>query len=83
MNSPVAVPRPVAVFTQGSILRHVLVMTATGSIGLIAIFVVDLLSLLYIARLKDPALTAGIGFATQIRFVTISINIGLSIGEAA
>ena len=41
-------PRPRAVFTEGSILKHVLVMTATGSIGLVAIFVVDLLSLLYV-----------------------------------
>jgi putative MATE family efflux protein len=83
MNRPVATARSIAVFTQGSTLRHVLVMTATGSIGLIAIFVVDLLSLLYIARLKDPALTAGIGFATQILFFTISINIGLSIAVSA
>jgi putative MATE family efflux protein len=83
MNRPLAPAKPVAVFTQGSTLRHVLVMTATGSIGLIAIFVVDLLSLLYISWLKNPALTAGIGFATQILFFTISINIGLSIAVSA
>ena len=30
--------------TQGSIMRHVVVMTATGSIGLMAIFIVDFLN---------------------------------------
>ncbi len=76
-------PLPRAVFTQGSTLRHVLVMTATGSIGLMAIFVVDLLSLLYISRLGDPSLTAGIGFATQVTFLAVSLNIGMSIGVSA
>ena len=35
-------------FVTGSILRHVVVMSATGSVGLMAVFVVDLLSLLYV-----------------------------------
>ena len=76
-------PKPRAVFTEGSILRHVLVMTATGSVGLIAVFVVDFLSLLYISRLGDPQLTAGIGYASQISFLVVSINIGLSIAVTA
>ncbi len=76
-------PRPRAVFTEGSILRHVLVMTATGSIGLVAIFVVDLLSLLYVSWLNDASLTAGVGFATQILFFFVSINIGLTIAIGA
>jgi putative MATE family efflux protein len=76
-------PKPRAIFTEGSILRHVLVMTATGSIGLIAVFVVDLLSLLYISRLGDTNLTAGVGYASQILFVVVSINIGLSIAVSA
>lgn len=76
-------PKPRAVFTEGSTLRHVLVMTATGSIGLMAIFVVDLLSLLYISRLGDPALTAGVGFATQVLYLAMSLNIGMSIGVTA
>ncbi len=70
-------------FTEGSTMRHVLVMTATGSVGLMAIFVVDFLSLFYVARLKDPALTAAVGYATQILFFFISLNIGLSIAIGA
>ncbi|WP_244488650.1 hypothetical protein [Bosea sp. Leaf344] len=43
-----------AVFVTGSTMRHVAVMTATGSIGLMAIFLVDLLSLLYVSWLGRP-----------------------------
>jgi len=72
-----------AVFLEGSILRHVIVMTATGSVGLIAIFVVDLLTLIYISRLGNPNMTAGIGLATQLSFLFISLQIGLSIAVTA
>ncbi len=76
-----AIPR--AVFTEGSTMRHVLVMTAATSVGLMAIFAVDLLSLLYVSRLGDPKLTAAVGFATQVLFFSVSINIGLSIAIGA
>jgi putative MATE family efflux protein len=55
------------------------VMTGTATAGLIAIFIVDLVSLLYISWLNDPSLTAGVGLATVIMFLTISINVGLMI----
>ena len=42
-------PPQTAVFVSGSLMRHVAVMTGTGAIGLMAIFVVDLLSLLYVS----------------------------------
>ncbi|HEV2602807.1 MAG TPA: MATE family efflux transporter [Microvirga sp.] len=70
-------------FVTGSTFRHVVVMTATSSIGLIAIFVVDLLSLLYVSWLGDPRLTAGVGLATVVFFLTTSINVGLMIAVAA
>ncbi len=44
-----------AVFVSGSLMGHVAVMTGTGAIGLMAIFVVDLLSLLYVSWLGRPA----------------------------
>ncbi len=75
--------RPVAKFTQGSTMRHVIHMTATGSVGLMAIFAVDLLSLLYISMLKDDVLTAGVGFSALINFFALSINIGMMIGASA
>lgn len=82
--SPAAARAPEAPrFVTGSTMRHVLVMTATGSVGLIAIFVVDLLSLLYISWLGDPRLTAGVGLATIVLFLTTSINVGLMIAVGA
>ncbi len=48
-----------------------------------AIFVVDLLSLFYVARLQNPNLTAAVGFATQVLFFFISLNIGLTIAIGA
>jgi len=66
-------------FVVGSTMRHVLVMTGTGAAGLVSIFIVDLVSLLYISWLNDPSLTAGVGLATVVMFFTISINVGLMI----
>jgi putative MATE family efflux protein len=70
-------------FVTGSTMRHVVIMTATGSVGLVAIFVVDLLSLLYISWLGDPRLTAGVGLATIVLFFATSINVGLMIAVGA
>ena len=72
-----------AAFVSGSLMRHVAVMTGTGAIGLMAIFVVDLLSLLYVSWLGRPEATAGVGFATIVLYLMISINIGLMIAVAA
>lgn len=70
-------------FTRGSVLRHVLVMTGTGTVGILAVFVVDLLSLLYVSRLQQTDLTAAVGYATQVLFYPVSINIGLTIALTA
>jgi putative MATE family efflux protein len=72
-----------AVFLTGSTLRHVTVMTATASIGLIAIFVVDFLSLLYVSRLGRPEATAGVGYATIVLYLMVSFNVGLMIAVGA
>jgi len=84
MDAPrVENPRPAEAatprFVAGSTMRHVLVMTGTGAAGLIAIFIVDFISLLYISWLNDPSLTAGVGLATVVMFFTVSINVGLMI----
>ena len=70
-------------FTIGSTLRHVLVMTATGAAGLVAVFMVEFLTLLYISRLGDTDLTAAVGYASQVTFLLISTNIGLTIALGA
>lgn len=72
-----------AVFVSGSTLRHVAVMTATASVGLVAVFVVDLLSLLYVSRLGRPEATAGVGYATIVLYIMVSFNVGLMIAVTA
>jgi putative MATE family efflux protein len=74
---------PPAKFTQGSTMRHVIDMTVTGAIGLVAIFVVDLLNLFYIARLGEQELAAAIGYAGTVLFFLTSFGIGLSIAGTA
>lgn len=75
--------QPQAVFTSGSTMRHVLTMTATASVGLMAIFVVDMLNLFYISLLGVQELAAAVGFASTLMFFTLSIAIGLTIPCAA
>ncbi len=83
MNAPSA-PTPLqARFTRGSTMRHVIEMTVTGAIGLMAIFLVDFLSLFYVSRLNNDELTAGVGYASTVLFVAISANIGSMIAGTA
>lgn len=70
-------------FVTGSIMRHVLTMTATGAIGLIAVFVVDLLNLFYISRLGHKELAAAVGYSGTLLFFITSIAIGVSIAATA
>jgi len=72
-----------AKFTTGSMMRHVVVMTATGSIGLMAVFVVDLLNLFYISLLGEQELAAAIGYAGTVLFFATSICIGVTISGVA
>ncbi|WP_245428380.1 MATE family efflux transporter [Kumtagia ephedrae] len=72
-----------ATFTVGSTMRHVVVMTATGSVGLISIFVVDALNLFYISLLGVEELAAAVGFASTLLFFTISVAIGFTIACGA
>lgn len=72
-----------AKFVTGSIMRHVVQMTGAGAAGLLAVFFVDFLSLLYISWLGNKTITAGVGFATVVLFFTVSVNIGLMIAVGA
>ncbi|MEP2979383.1 MAG: MATE family efflux transporter [Lentilitoribacter sp.] len=72
-----------AKFVTGSTMRHVINMTATGSIGLVAVFLVDAFNLFYISLLGEDELAAAIGYAGTLLFFTMSLNIGLSIAATA
>lgn len=68
-----------AAFTEGSIFRHITVMTLTSALGLFAIMFVDFIDLLYIKSLGTAETAAAIGFAGNVLFYLTSINIGISI----
>ena len=72
-----------AKFTTGSTMRHVVVMTLTGSLGLSFMFLVDFLALWWISRLGQEVLISAIGFAATLQFVVISVAIGMMIAAVA
>jgi putative MATE family efflux protein len=76
-------PRPPAAFVTGSIPRHIFVLTGTSAIGLMAVFMGELISALYLGLLRDRDVLAALGFAASIVFFHVSIGIGLSIAATA
>ncbi|AXA33061.1 MATE family efflux transporter [Francisella adeliensis] len=72
-----------AIFTKGSVTRHVIIMSLTSSIGLIAIFIVDLLDMFFLSILGEVELASAVGYAGTISFFTTSIGIGISIAMGA
>ncbi len=72
-----------AVFLTGSLMRHVTRMSLTTSIGLMAIFAVDFVDMVFISMLGNDALAAAVGYAGTLLFFTNSINVGLSIAAGA
>ena len=72
-----------AKFLQGSIMRHVVIMTLTGALGLMAVFLVDLADLYFLSCLGNTDITAAIGFAGTLSFANLSLSIGTGIAAAA
>lgn len=76
-------PAPAPRFVTGSLMRHIIVMAGTGAIGLVAIYAVDLISLLYISMLGEQSMAAAVGFAGVVVFFHLSVFIGVMIGISA
>jgi putative MATE family efflux protein len=72
-----------APFVTGSTMRHVIVMTLTGALGLMALFAVDLVDLFFLSMLNQTAVTAAIGYAGTVVFANLSVAIGSGIAAAA
>ena len=72
-----------AKFLTGAPMRHVAVTSATASIGLMAMFVVDFVDMIFISMLGNAALVAAIGYAGSILFLTTSFGIGIAIAAGA
>lgn len=72
-----------AKFLTGNLFGHVTTMALTASIGLVAIFAVDFIDMIFISMLGQAELAAAIGYAGAILFFTTSFGIGLAIASGA
>ncbi|MEM1236779.1 MAG: MATE family efflux transporter [Pseudomonadota bacterium] len=72
-----------AKFLEGSLFKHITVMSFTASIGLIAVFLVDFVDMIFISMLGKEELAAAIGYAGAILFFTSSFGIGMAIASGA
>ncbi|MFK7939688.1 MAG: MATE family efflux transporter [Roseovarius sp.] len=72
-----------AIFTRGNLMRHVATTSVMSSFGLMAIYAVDLIDLIFISMLGHRELAAAAGYAGTLMFFASSINIGLSIAAGA
>ena len=72
-----------AKFVTGSTMRHVLEMTFTGAVGLMAIFLVDLVDMYFLSLLGEAEVAGAIGFSGAIVFTNLSFAIGIAIMSSA
>ena len=72
-----------AAFLQGSLMRHITVMALTSTVGLMAVFLVDLVDMIFISMLGRDELAAAVGYAGAILFFTTSFGIGVAIAGGA
>lgn len=72
-----------AKFLDGNLTQHIVTMSLTAAVGFVALFIVDLVDMLFISMLGVEALAAAVGFAGSILFMTTSICIGVGIAGGA
>ena len=72
-----------AKFLTGSLFRHITVMSLTASVGLMAVFIVDFVDMIFISMLGKAELAAAVGYAGAILFFTSSFGIGMAIAAGA
>lgn len=70
-------------FVTGSTMRHVVVMTTTGMIGLTFMFLVDAVTLFWVSKLDSQIYMAAMGYAWTIQFFTISTGVAFMIAATA
>jgi len=72
-----------AKFLTGSTMSHIITMTLTSAIGLIAIFSVDFVDFFFLSQLEDTSIQAALGFTGTLLFATTSVGIGFAIASSA
>ncbi|TPE54798.1 MATE family efflux transporter [Maribrevibacterium harenarium] len=58
-------------------------MSFTGALGLMAMFLVDLVDMLFLSMLDEKEAVAAVGFASTLMFFTVSLSIAVSIAATA
>lgn len=56
-------------FTEGSVLSHIIAAASTSALSLLAMFLVDILTLVYVSRLDDQVALAAVGLAKTLTFI--------------
>jgi putative MATE family efflux protein len=72
-----------AKFLTGNLFRHITVMSLTASVGLMAVFLVDFVDMIFISMLGKAELAAAVGYAGAVLFFTTSFGIGMAIAAGA
>ncbi|WP_300012120.1 MATE family efflux transporter [uncultured Roseobacter sp.] len=72
-----------AKFLTGNLFAHISVMASTFSIGLMAVFAVDFIDMIFIAMLGKEELAAAVGYAAAILFFNTSFGIGMAVAAGA
>ncbi len=72
-----------AKLTQGSTFKHVVTMSVTSALGLMCMFLVDLVDMLFLSMLGEKEAVAAVGYASTIMFFTVSLSIAISIAATA
>ena len=70
-------------FLEGNLMRHIAVMSVTSSVGLMAVFAVDFIDMIFISMLGKAELAAAVGYAGAILFFAGSFGIGMAIASGA
>ena len=58
-------------------------MTGASTVGLVAMFVVDLVDMYFLSLLGEQELVAAVGFGSTLLFFMVAVSIGLQIGMGA
>ena len=69
-------------YVQGNILGHLMQAATASSVGMLAIFLVDLADLYFISLLGVPQLAAAVGFSGMLFFLAASIGMALSVAAS-
>lgn len=72
-----------ACFSEGSVSRHVLAMASASALSLLSVFLVDILTLVYVSRLHDASLLAAVGLGKTLLFVNSAFVSGVVIAAGA